>query len=315
MHYHAHVKLAVIIAAHLSLCGCTEFLAIPMVRSPNHGRQFDASGDASPAELEELGVNMQLRLDVGPPPASLSLWIIDPTDESGQTPPTPKGTVLLLHGIYQSKDHRLVLPWGRRWAAAGYRTVMVDLRGHGRSSGDWMTYGAVDSRDMIQVIDALAERDLIVGKLGVFGVSYGGATALQLAAEDPRVDAVVTVAAYTSMRDVVPNFARQFLPIIEWFISDAKFDEAIDRAGEMAGFDPDQASALEAISRMRTPVLLIHGAEDRHVRPEHSRILHAAAPEHSQLVLLDDEGHMTMWWRPVDELFASSVAWFDEHLR
>lgn len=288
---------------------------MPMVRSPNHGRQFDASDDASPAELQELGVAVQLRVDVGPPPASLSLWIIDPTDESGQSPPTPKGTVLVLHGIYQSKDHRLVLPWGRRWAAAGYRAVMVDLRGHGRSSGDWLTYGAVDSRDMIQVIDALAERGLIAGKLGVFGGSYGGATALQLAADDPRVDAVVVVAAYTSMRDVVPNFARQFLPVIEWFISDAKFDAAIDLAGEMAGFDPDRASALEAIARTRTPVLLIHGDEDRHVRPEHSRILHAAAPEHSKLVLLDDEGHMTIWWRPVDELFTPSVAWFDEHLK
>ena len=39
--------------------------------------------------------------------------------------------------------------------------MLVDLRGHGGSSGRWLTYGVVESRDLSQLIDQLepTERD------------------------------------------------------------------------------------------------------------------------------------------------------------
>ena len=43
-------------------------------------------------------------------------------------------------------------------ALLGWLAISVDLRGHGRSSGDWLTYGVRESRDLSQVIDALSQR-------------------------------------------------------------------------------------------------------------------------------------------------------------
>ena len=41
----------------------------------------------------------------------------------------PRGTILLLHGYLQDRNY--VTPWAVRLAQAGYRCVLVDLRGHG----------------------------------------------------------------------------------------------------------------------------------------------------------------------------------------
>ena len=52
---------------------------------------------------------------------------------------------------------------------AGYRAVLVDLRGHGRSTGKYLTYGVQEAQDISQVIDALEQQQLIAGEIGVLG--------------------------------------------------------------------------------------------------------------------------------------------------
>jgi pimeloyl-ACP methyl ester carboxylesterase len=48
-----------------------------------------------------------------------------------------------------------MLPAAKELAEAGYRAVLVDLRGHGRSTGKYTTFGVQAAKDLSQVIDAL----------------------------------------------------------------------------------------------------------------------------------------------------------------
>ena len=136
-----------------------------IVRGPNQGKQIDFGADPTTAELAALGVDRQLRVDVGPPAASLSVWIVDP-----QPPLVPRATVFVIHGINDSKDHQLAR--ARRLVGEGYRAVVPDLRSHGRSTGDHLTYGVIESNDMKQLADALDHQGLIAGPLAVWGHSY-----------------------------------------------------------------------------------------------------------------------------------------------
>src|SRR5258706_4821522 len=164
-----------------------------IVYAPNTDKKINPADDPSQSRLVELGVNRQLRVDVGPPPASLAVWIIEPPTNS-----STRGTVLVLHGVQDKKTSMLDI--GRRLATAGYRAVLVDGRGHGRSSGQWLTYGVLESRDLSQLLDALATQDLLAGKVGVYGVSYGAAAGIMLAGRDARVAAAVAVAPVSSRR-------------------------------------------------------------------------------------------------------------------
>ncbi len=205
--------------------------------------------------------SQQLRVEVGPPQASLSLWIVDPVAAA-----KPRATVLVLHGIRGHK--KSMLSAGQELARAGFRAVLVDSRGHGRSSGDRLGYGAFESRDLVQVLDSLQERGLLAGNVGAYGCSYGGATAISLAGRDERLKAVVAVTTFSSMRDQVMHYARRWGWAL-WvkLLPDWALDDAIQRAGRLAEFDPHEANPVDAIRRSKAQVLLIHGLADDFIPP------------------------------------------------
>ena len=306
------------------LNGCTHWLARSIVWGPNTDRFVDPARDPSEDALARLGVDRQLRVEAGPPAASLSLWVVDPPGApaaatrpatSPATRPAPRGTVLVLHGINDRKDSMLGV--GRQFAARGYRSVLVDLRAHGRSGGQWLSFGAVEARDLSQVLDALDSAGLLAGPVGVFGPSFGGGVAVQFAGRDERVKAAVSVCGFTSMRDVTPRVFRMYAPApFKWLMLDSSIQQAVTEAGRVGGFDPDEADALRAIRRTEARVLLIHGRRDAKIPPRHSERLHAAAPDRSRLLLLDGEDHDSILAGDAGRVvIAEAAAWFDQWLK
>jgi pimeloyl-ACP methyl ester carboxylesterase len=297
--------LVLVVATALFPTGCVPVMSRLFVSAPNHGNLL--AGRVNVGLPDHLaGVDQRFWVDVGPPYARLSVAVVNPPGDV-----QPRGTVLVVHGFrnraFWMRDTANLL------AGSGYRAVLVDLRGHGRSSGDWLSYGVHESADLSQVIDALEERGLVAGRLGVYGISLGASTAIQLAGRDPRVAAVAAVAPFASMRDEVPHYFRTvFLPA-RW-IDDATLQEAIDHAGWLGGFDPDEASALRAIRQTAAPVLIVHGTDDWLVPPQNGILLHTAAPRSSQLVLLPGLGHVTIWQDPRGEVALLMRNWFDRHL-
>lgn len=83
-------------------------------------------------------------------------------------------------------------PW---YAAHGYASVRVDLRGSGDSEGVLLDeYSALELADGAEVIEWLAEQPWCTGRVGMFGISWGGFNSLQIAAlRPPALKAIVTV--------------------------------------------------------------------------------------------------------------------------
>jgi pimeloyl-ACP methyl ester carboxylesterase len=131
---------------------------------------------------------------------------------------------------------------------------------------------------------------------------------------DPRVRAVCALEPFCTLRDAVKDFAPVVLG--GWsFIAPAPVLRATtNAAAALAGFDPDDASPLRAITRTRAPVLLVHGTADRHLPPYHSIRLHDAAPDHSELDLVEGDGHLTLWVRHFAEVRKRVTGFFDRNL-
>ncbi|KRF09466.1 peptidase S15 [Arthrobacter sp. Soil782] len=83
-------------------------------------------------------------------------------------------------------------PW---YAGHGYASVRVDIRGCGDSEGIMLDeYHPQEQADGVEVIEWLAAQPWCTGKVGMFGISWGGFNSLQIAAEQPEaVKAIVTV--------------------------------------------------------------------------------------------------------------------------
>lgn len=83
-------------------------------------------------------------------------------------------------------------PW---YAGHGYASVRVDVRGHGNSGGlPGDEYDATELADGVAVVEWLAAQPWCTGRVGMFGISWGGFNSLQIAALAPdALKAVVTV--------------------------------------------------------------------------------------------------------------------------
>jgi pimeloyl-ACP methyl ester carboxylesterase len=190
---------------------------------------------------------------------------------------------------------------------AGYRAVMPDLRGHGRSTGETLSYGVFEARDLADTLDALVAGGLAHSQVGVMGNSYGAAVAVQWAGADPRVRAVVAVAPFATMREAVAGYLPLRIPAT--FVR-----RATDAAGLRGGFDPDAASAVDAMRRTSARVLLMHGLKDERIPPWHSERIHAARPDLAEVVLIEGASHRNICGAPSTRLADRAAAWFKDNL-
>jgi pimeloyl-ACP methyl ester carboxylesterase len=284
-----------------ALAGCDRPLSQLMVSTPNRFNPLVCESNPLPP-LEAVGTDQQFMVPVGPPKAAIAVSVVEPSDNRKAGP--VKGTVLVVHGIYGRSF--TMLHTAHRLAGAGYRAVLVDLRGHGRSTGEFLTYGTQEARDLSQVLDAVYQRGLATGPIGVYGVSYGATTSIHLASIDSRVGAVVAVQPFSMVRPELEHFGS--------IVPQSTFDAAFDRAGHEAGFNPVYSDAAEAIARVHAPVLLMHGTDDWIVPYWNSLLLREKSAAVCQLIDFPGRGHQSLWMDSDGELADRAVKWFDEWL-
>lgn len=104
---------------------------------------------------------------------------------------------LLEYLPYRLSDWTAPRDWQRHpwYAGHGYASVRVDVRGHGNSEGlPGDEYDARELEDGVAVIHWLAQQEWCSGRVGMFGISWGGFNSLQIAALAPEpLKAIVTV--------------------------------------------------------------------------------------------------------------------------
>jgi pimeloyl-ACP methyl ester carboxylesterase len=161
------------------------------------------------------------------------------------------------------------LSLGERLASEGWDVVLPDLRAHGASGGKYLTWGAKEKHDIKAVVDSLVAEKLIEPRIYVMGASLGGCVAIQYAAIDSRCKGVLAMAPPAGARDA----ARLIFPLATkgWLA------RTIAHAGQIADFDPDDASAVDAAAQLRCPLILVHGSLDFTVPQSHTERIHAAA--------------------------------------
>jgi uncharacterized protein len=233
----------------------------PVTRQPT--RPFDV------VELEGVGV-------------TLKGWWFHAT--------APRGTVVYLHGVGDNRGSSIGI--ADRFLPRGFDVLAYDSRAHGESTGDACTYGFYEKQDLHHVLDRVTAKPIIL-----IGVSLGGAIALQEAAEDRRVSAVVAVSTYSDLRTV----ARERAP---FFASRGNIDDAFALAEASAKFRVDDVSPMAAAAHITAPTLLIHGDHDDETPPAHSSRVFAALHEPKRLILVPGASHHHVLdaavWREID---------------
>jgi len=217
--------------------------------------------------------------------------------------------VILLHGGLGNSGN-----WGYQVPALvrnGYRAVVIDSRGHGRSTRDArpFTYELMAS-DILAVMDALQ-----LEKAGLVGWSDGACTALVLASHAPaRVAGVFFFAC-----NMDPSGTKEFVftPIIGRCLNRHKqdyarlsatpdqFEEFFDAVGLMQRTQPNYSA--HDLAQIGVPVAIVQSEHDQFIKREHAEYLARSIPN-AEFVELHGVSHFAPLQRP--EQFNSAMLAF-----
>jgi pimeloyl-ACP methyl ester carboxylesterase len=331
------VSLAVL-AASFAGCATPERVAKLVVTAPNVQRAARSSQWAD-QWLRALcgGTNrfQTINIPVGPPEATLNamqlsagdyhLDFVSSVENDGHgrklfslkaiprtNSPLPvleeeRGTILLLHGYSIQKE--TMAPWAFVLAQAGYRVILLDLRGHGQSTGKIFSCGKYETSDLVQVLDYLEAKGICCGKVGVLGISFGADLALQWAARDPRVAAVVAIAPYDQPEDAFVRFAQEMkIPV-----SIKVLEQALVLVASRLDLRWADWSGRVALGQLKSPVFLIGGGKDTISPPGDLEALTRAAPAGTKSLLIPEANHFVVgyWFQEIAE---PVTTWFGERL-
>jgi len=226
-------------------------------------------------------------------------WIFQPSDRSWggaqstegmqdvwiELPTQADGRPEQLHGLWlpqpQADAPVLLYLHGARWNVAGssgrirrmhelgFSVLAIDYRGFGKSSAGLPSEAssAEDARAAWQWLAAqYPDRPRYI-----FGHSLGGAIAIELARQVQDEQGTMVEGTFTSIPDVVSTFRWGWLPVSPLITQ--RF-ESVRKVGEIG-----------------SPLLVVHGSEDRLIQPALGRKLYEAAQEPKQFVLVEGGSH------------------------
>jgi alpha-beta hydrolase superfamily lysophospholipase len=230
----------------------------------------------SPADVGLAAETVRFTADDG---VGLEAWLIAPAD--------PRGTVLLFPGYAAARSS--LLAEGRAFHDLGYLALLVDFRGAGGSDGSANSVGYHEAMDVAATARYARERGL-TGPLVLYGQSMGGAAVLRaVAALGVRPDAVIVESAFGRMLGATRNrFALMGVP------SFPAAELLVFWGGVRAGIPGFEHNPVEYARACECPALVLHGAEDRHARPEEGQAIYENLSGRKRMIIVPGAGHTSL---------------------
>ncbi|MEK7949945.1 alpha/beta hydrolase [Luteolibacter soli] len=193
---------------------------------------------------------------------------------------TQLGTIVMFYGHGGRKEDHL--PICERFCAAGFRCLLLDIPGQGDHPATFGSFGLNESKLAGQVLaEATTRFKFPPSPALLFGISQGGAIALQAAACEPaKWTAVASVSTFASLDRPVFRSAEELLPHSLHFCCPVAAFSVGCGARLRAGFWPADVRPVAAAAKLHMPVMIAHGDHDPYIDIDQAKEIFAAVPDH-----------------------------------
>ncbi|WP_352418225.1 alpha/beta fold hydrolase [Proteiniborus sp.] len=202
-------------------------------------------------------------------------------------------TVILVHGLGDNRYSNY--PLAEFFLKKGYNVITYDQRSTNENTARYTTFGYREKYDLIDWVNYIEEQAL-GKKIGIWGASYGGATAgLALGYEsmDEKVDFLILDCPVSSMKWMVEEEMRNMnvgIPVsyMTWC------GNVINKL--KLGFTYEDADVANAMNDVKTPVLIINSKADSMTPYFMGKDIYDAITGNDKGIwTVDDSEHCEMW--------------------
>lgn len=209
-----------------------------------------------------------------------------------KNPNASKNTIILVHGLGGSRW--TTLKYVDMYLDKGFNILIYDSRDHGHSGGKNITFGFSEKYDLDRWVTWVASKNQ-GGTIGVHGESLGAVTALlhsSLNEDKKRVSFYVVDSSYSDLKQfftlrlkedykIKNNFAINFILF---------YAEKINKLNNQFTFK--EASPINYIKNVTTPILFIHGENDNFVPKSMSEDLYNLKSTAKDIYIAPNAGNL-----------------------
>ncbi len=212
-------------------------------------------------------------------------------------------TIILLHGYPADKGNILPVT---DFLVEDHNLFYFDFRSLGASEGSYSSLGMRERKDLRAALDFLRQ-EKEQDKFGLWGLSMGGAVALEVAPEEPGVEAVVTVASYGRLSDMAYDVYP--VPGLNYLLGGLiNFYTRI-----FLNLDTFEMYPARSAAQYHGAVFLIHSPEDQVIPFSHGQMIKNSLNARDNTELwFPSGGHGALPW---DEHQQRVGVFFDRYLK
>lgn len=217
----------------------------------------------------------------------------------------PRAVVIAVHGFH-SGGLRDMGRFADMYSRNGFDYLIISQRSHFDSEGEYLTFGAKESFDILDWADIVRKIYAPDIPIILHGVSMGAATVLIAAG-------------------IHDNLVDNSKPNIICCIADSPYDDIIGQIEYLLGeksnitkkiaiglfkanmrlrakANASDASPITSMSHIKLPIMFVHGKDDRYVLPDNSlRLYEVCKSEIKELLIVEEAGHVCSYVVQPDE--------------
>lgn len=250
---------------------------------------------------------------------TLSGWLCPPPGCTDMNDALAQRWIVLAHGFGSNGADPTtgMLGLARDLHDRNFGVLLFDCRASGNSEGSWSSAGYFERFDLLGALDYMADRGVARERLGVLGHSMGGAIALMACSTPGTAAAVVSDSAFADLWLMIKRAQKGVLKPLS---------VANPGMGLMArllfGVEISEVSPARSLALSETPVLIVHGEEDRVVPLSHARLLAKASGSQfrtqegasARVWIVEGAGHLDAYRKRPSEYVGRVADFFDAHL-
>ncbi|MDW3196956.1 MAG: alpha/beta fold hydrolase [Cytophagales bacterium] len=226
--------------------------------------------------------------DFGLVAENLSIKTADSIELDGywvHTSNVPKAIIIFVHGIGGCKEHFFGL--SKQMDNQGYESILFDLRAHGKSEGQFTTYGFKEKNDIDIIIDRIRlQNDSI--KIGIWGNSLGGAIALQSMEQENEITFGVIESTFRDLEEIMIDYQRRLINLPLGYY----MQKSMREAEKLADFKIKDVKPIQSVRKIDRPVLIAHGDSDENISFQYGKDLYNnLLTRDKKWVLVEGGGH------------------------